>query len=144
MAKKRFLQANLSAEYYCGYLDEIGSVTKRKYDALFVNICWYYCMNDFSFARALIDVLAPTGVIFVRETTEVFDTSPSKKRKLAYWLNRHFRWKVGHVMPPRGRIEAAFLRLGTHEVSADYRDPITDIVTVRARERNETPLAVGS
>jgi 2-polyprenyl-3-methyl-5-hydroxy-6-metoxy-1,4-benzoquinol methylase len=127
MARDRFDRAGFVAEYALGYLDDINAVTSGNFDGVFSNIAWNYCMNDFTFARALVNAVRPGGKIFIRETNETFERDKGVVRKALYALNRSLGLKIGHVHPPRGRVEQAFERAGC-ALEAIYPDPATDIV----------------
>jgi 2-polyprenyl-3-methyl-5-hydroxy-6-metoxy-1,4-benzoquinol methylase len=132
IAQSRFQHAGLEAEFVIGYMDHIARLGSGRFDAIFNNICWYYCMNDLAFARALLASVRPSGVILVCVHTEASAGASGALRKASYWLNRQLYIKVGHVLPPRGRVASAFRRLKNCDVEVDYSDPVVDIVAVRA------------
>jgi len=131
MIEARMRQEGLSARYALGYMDSINRITAGNFDALFSNVAWNYCMNDWSFARQLLRAMRPGGVIMIRDTNETYVPHTSVYSKAVYWLNAAAGWKIGHPPTPRGRIAAAFRRAGNCEVTVDYSDPTVDIVTVR-------------
>ncbi|HKS58451.1 MAG TPA: class I SAM-dependent methyltransferase [Steroidobacteraceae bacterium] len=135
MIAERMRQEGLSAHYALGYMDDINRTTAGNFDALFSNVAWNYCMNDWSFARQLLRATRPGGVIVIRETNQAYVPRTTLYSKAVYWLNQNVGWKIGHPRPPRGRIEAAFRRAGPCEVTVDYGDPLVDIVTVRRADR---------
>lgn len=135
IAKSKMQSAGLEAEFIAGYMDHIDRLATRKFDAIFSNVCWYYCMNDLAFARTLVEALTPGGVIMIRVQTAESLRAQSAMRKVGYWLNRHLYWKVGHVFPPRGRVASAFQRLKTCNVDVDYGDPVMDVVSVRTNRQ---------
>jgi 2-polyprenyl-3-methyl-5-hydroxy-6-metoxy-1,4-benzoquinol methylase len=131
MIEERMRQEGLSAHYALGYMDSINRITAGNFDALFSNVAWNYCMNDWSFARRLLQAMRPGGVIVIRETNETYVPRTGLYTRAVYWLNDTIGWKIGHPRPPRGRIAEAFRRAGQCEVTVDYSEPTVDIVTVR-------------
>jgi 2-polyprenyl-3-methyl-5-hydroxy-6-metoxy-1,4-benzoquinol methylase len=135
MIETRMQREGLSARYALGYMDSINRITDGNFDALFSNVAWNYCMNDWSFARQLLRAVRPGGVIAIRETNETYLPRQDSFRKAVYWLNDSLGWKIGHPLPPRGRIADAFRRAGPCDVSVDYSDTTVDLVTVRRANR---------
>ena len=107
MARSRFAAAGLPATFVLSYLDDICRNTSGQFDAIFNNICWYYCVSDFSFARAVVRALSPDGVAFIRTNTSAFGAGKSGRAVLEV-LYRRFGLKVGHPYPPPGRLLRAF------------------------------------
>jgi 2-polyprenyl-3-methyl-5-hydroxy-6-metoxy-1,4-benzoquinol methylase len=130
LAERRIRETGTVATFALGYMDSINAITPGEFDGVFSNVAWYYCMNDWSFARELLRATRPGGVIMIRQTNEMGDSHPPPKRKLVYWLNAATGIKVGHPYPPRGRIAAAFERAGARTVFVDYSDQNVDVVTV--------------
>lgn len=135
MIEASMQREGLKAHYALGYMDRINRITAGNFDALFSNVAWNYCMNDWSFARSLLRAVRPGGVIMIRETNESYVPPTRAYRRAVYWLNGHFGWKIGHPLPPRGRIAAAFERAGPCDVTVDYSEPTVDIVIVRRAGR---------
>ncbi len=134
IAAERFSGAALEARFVVGYMDHIDRLGGEKFDAIFNNACWYYCMNDLAFARAMLQALKPGGVILVRVQTSPSPGTPWYRRVM-YWLNRTLFWKVGHVLPPPGRVAHAFRRLGGCEVETAHSNS-TDVVSVRKQAQS--------
>lgn len=134
MAEGRLQQDGLSAKFISGYIDHINRLTPGSFDAVFSNVAWCYCMNDFSFARELLRAVKPGGVVFTRQTNETWDKNPTFNRRIAYLLNRIVGLKIGHTHPPVGRIARAFERLGNCKIRSE---PVVDAaeVVIVTRER---------
>lgn len=111
MATDLLASEGFKAKCIIGYIDHINKLTTGNFDAVFSNVAWCYCMNDFTFARALLRAVHPGGIVFTRQTNETWDKEPTLARRFAYFCNRHFGIKIGHTHPPKGRIESAFRRL---------------------------------
>lgn len=131
MVDRRMQSAGLRANLVLGYMDHVTRLTSGGFDGAFSNVSWYYCMNDLSFARKVLAALKPGGVALIRTTIEAFDHRHSRVRDLVYWLNGKIYLKVGHPLPPRGRVAFAFRRLGGCEVDVDYTNPESDLVLAR-------------
>ena len=131
MAEQSISAAGLRANYVTGYIDDINQVTGGSFDAVFSNVAWCYCMNDFTFARELLRAVKPGGVVFTRQTNETWDATPSFTRRAAYLSNRVLGIKIGHTHPPPGRIADAFCKLEGCTVTSE---PVIDSAeTVIAR-----------
>jgi 2-polyprenyl-3-methyl-5-hydroxy-6-metoxy-1,4-benzoquinol methylase len=130
IAKLRIDAEGLEASYALGYIDNIGEITGGGFDAVFSNVAWCYCMNDYTFARKLLAATRSGGTIFIRQVNEDFQSNLGLFRKLTYFSNRVFGVKVGHTFPPRGRIAAAFNRAGGCEVVCFTDEMHTDVVIV--------------
>ena len=128
---KRFESVGLPVTMIPGYMDDLPRLTDGKFFGVFCHVSWYYCMNDFLFASRILESLCVGGVAFIRSNTEGFETNRSWKRELIYWLNNRFALKVGHPHPARGRITAAFSRVGGCDVAVDYSEPDVDVVIAR-------------
>ncbi len=111
MAESLLASEGLKGKFVTGYIDHINRHTGGGFDAVFSNVAWCYCMNDFDFARELLRAVKPSGVVFTRQTNETWDQTPSLKRRFAYFTNRALGMKIGHTHPPVGRIANAFKKL---------------------------------
>jgi 2-polyprenyl-3-methyl-5-hydroxy-6-metoxy-1,4-benzoquinol methylase len=131
MAERAMSGAGFNAKYVTGYIDAINEVARGPYDAVFSNVAWCYCMNDFSFARELLRAVKPGGIVFTRQTNEEWDTRRSLTRRITYTSNRVFGIKIGHTHPPVGRISKAFQRLGNCSVSTEPVIDHAEIVVAR-------------
>lgn len=131
IARSRMEAEGLKAGYALGYIDDIGEITRGGFDAVFSNVAWCYCMNDYAFARKLLAVTRDGGTIFIRQVNEDFQTGLGLVRRLTYLSNRAIGVKVGHTFPPRGRIAEAFRRAGARQVTSSTDDQHTDVVVVK-------------
>ncbi len=131
MVEGRMQSAGLKANLVLGYMDHVTRLTAGGFDAAFSSVSWSYCMNDLRFAKKILGALKPGGVALVITNTEAFAQKRSRVRNLVYWINRRLYLKLGHPLPPRGRVAFAFERLGGCEVDADYSDPVNDLVLTR-------------
>lgn len=131
MTEQRMQAAGLKANIVLGYMDHVTRLTSGGFDGAFSHVSWYYCMNDLSFAKRILAALKPGGVALIRTSIEPADQRRSRVRDLVYWLNRRLCLKVGHPLPPRGRVAFAFHRLGGCDVDVDYSNPVADLVLTR-------------
>jgi 2-polyprenyl-3-methyl-5-hydroxy-6-metoxy-1,4-benzoquinol methylase len=111
MAEGLLATEGFTGKFVAGYIDHINRLTAGSFDAVFSNVAWCYCMNDYDFARELLRAVKPGGVVYTRQTNETWDKTPSMKRRMAYLSNRVLGMKIGHTHPPIGRIAHAFRRL---------------------------------
>jgi hypothetical protein len=135
MVEKRMQSGGLRANLLLGYMDDLTCLTSGGFDGVFSNVSWYYCMNDLRFAKRILAALKPGGVALVRTSIERPGEKRSRVRDLVYWLNRRLYFKVGHPLPPRGRVAFAFRRLGGCDVDVDYTNPGADLVLTRKAPR---------
>jgi 2-polyprenyl-3-methyl-5-hydroxy-6-metoxy-1,4-benzoquinol methylase len=131
IAEKKMRAAGLTPSCALGYMDSINEITAGNFDAIFSNVSWNYCMNDWTFARVLLRAVRPGGSILIRETTDTYFPKAGLYSHATYWLNGALGWKVGHPHPPHGRIAAAFARAGGCEIVTDYSERAVDIVAVK-------------
>jgi 2-polyprenyl-3-methyl-5-hydroxy-6-metoxy-1,4-benzoquinol methylase len=131
MVEEKMRAQGLTARCALGYMDSINRITAGNFDAIFSNVAWNYCMNDWAFARQLLRAVRPGGAILIRETTDTYFPISGLYSHAMYWLNGAVGWKIGHPHPPRGRIAAAFARLGGCEIVTDYSEQSVDIVAVK-------------
>jgi len=128
MARNAMQSSRLDAKFVLGYMDNINDLTSGGFDGIFSNVSWYYCFNDYEFAKRLLAALRVGGIVMVRETNEQFAMPHVGSRRLMYWLNRRFGLKVGHPHPPQGRIEASFRAAGAMVIETDYSERLVDVV----------------
>jgi hypothetical protein len=131
LVEERMRSAGLKANLILGYMDHVMRLTSGGFDGVFSNVSWYYCMNDLTFAKKILASLKPGGVALVRTSIEPCDKRNSWRRDLVYWLNRKLYLKVGHPLPPRGRVAFAFQRLGGCDVDVDHSNSVSDLVLAR-------------
>lgn len=133
MTEQKMRAEGLTPRCALGYMDSINEITPGNFDAIFSNVSWNYCMNDWAFARQLLRAVRPGGAIVIRETTDTYFPKEGLYSRSLYWLNGTLGWKIGHPHPPRGRIAAAFARVGGCEIVTDYSEQAVDIVAVKRR-----------
>jgi SAM-dependent methyltransferase len=128
MARSRIEDAGFRAQYVAGYMDWIDRLLGREVDAIFTNVSWRYCFDDFSFARHLLRALRVRGILFVRESNEGATVNGGGHPPLTCWLNRSVGLKLGHPRPPRGRIEKALRKAGGTIVEVLCTDGVVETV----------------
>lgn len=128
LARNRIEEAGFQAQYVAGYMDWIDRLLGREVDAIFTNVSWRYCFNDFSFARRLLAALRAQGILFVRESNEGATVDGGGHPPLIYWLNRNVGLKLGHPRPPLGRIEEALRNAGGTIIAALCTDGVVETV----------------
>lgn len=118
--------------YVLGYLEDAFTLTGGGFDAIFCNICWYYGVSDGRLARSVARSLAPGGTLFVRTHTNTRAGAEGRARLWRRVYDR-FGYKVGHLLPPPGRVAAACRSAGLEVIEA--RDEADGIELTIARRR---------
>jgi 2-polyprenyl-3-methyl-5-hydroxy-6-metoxy-1,4-benzoquinol methylase len=110
-----------------GYLDEAPRLLNQRFDLVFNRICWNYGYSDKSFAAVVYAMVRPGGFAYVDTTHSGFkrDELPTLAR-LRTWLNDHTGIKIGHPMPPHGRLARLFLAFAVKRMTIDYRTTTND------------------
>lgn len=107
-------------DYSLGYLEEASRLMDHPFDLVFNRICWIYCANDFEFAKLIHDLIRPGGWGYVNSDYWLEKMDPLTKFRLA--VNAHTGIKLGHIIPPQGRLEKYFRGFGL-EVEVDDTQP---------------------
>jgi SAM-dependent methyltransferase len=136
IARKRSEDAHVHVEFAIGYLEEAVRLG-RAFDLVFINLCWYYCMNDRRFARIVYSLVNAGGAGYIASP---WDTGAklSITRRLLAGLNDRLGIKIGHPFAGHRRITDLFNRFPLDELHADYRTPGHDIVLF-IKQRDELP-----
>jgi SAM-dependent methyltransferase len=127
IARHRLQSAGVSARFSVGYLEGARCFVERPFDLVFCRVCWYYARSDRSFAQLIYSLVKPGGMGYVECNTPAF-SNPEGLRRIQYWLNEHLWWKVGHPMPPHGRIERLLRKYPMEQITTDYSSETTDVV----------------
>lgn len=127
IARKRAAAAGVTLRFSLGYLEDAWRFHEQPFELVFCRVCWYYARSDRAFSRQLYSLIKPGGVGYVECNTPAF-SQPTGWRKLQYWLNQYLWFKVGHPMPPHGRIARLLRRQGVTDMTLDYSSPLRDIV----------------
>ena len=115
IAKNKAQSENIALNFSLGYLEE----AQGKFDMIFNRICWYYCINDYQFAKRIYNLVKKNGYGFIVVNNEKFlkeelakETGLKKELiKLSYWLNENFNIKLTHVHPSHQKLSRIFARL---------------------------------
>ncbi len=127
IARNRAEAARVVIDFSLGYLEDAKRFSNQPFDLVFNRVCWYYARGDRHFSRLVYSLVKPGGVAYVECNTPEF-SHPEGWRKVQYWLNEHLWIKVGHPVPPHGRIAELFRRMAVSKLTTDYSSPIRDIV----------------
>ena len=110
-------------------MDEAPKLYREPFDLVFNRICWYYGFSDYGFANVIFALIKPGGVGYVHTAnSELRDSNWSRQVGARTWLNDRFAIKIGHPLPPHGRIEKAFMRKPIAKMVTDYTSPTHDRV----------------
>ena len=126
IAQKRAQEAGVEVEFALGYLEE-AVLLRRSFDLVFINLCWYYCMNDRQFARIVYELVKPGGAGYIASPWDTGGHVSASRRFLA-GLNDRLGIKIGHPFAGHRRIASLFNRFPLDELYVDYRTPGHDIV----------------
>lgn len=118
-----------------GYLEDAIALGEGRFDLVFNRICWNYSRSDSAFAELLWRLIRPGGIGYVDTTNATFQyaAQPASAR-LRTWLSARTGLKVGHPLPPRGRVAQLLLRLPIERALIDYSQPTNDRVLFRKSE----------
>jgi SAM-dependent methyltransferase len=114
-------------DFSLGYLEEAKKFGKESFDVVFCRVCWYYCRSDRAFARLIYSLLKPGGVGYVECNTPAF-ANLKGWGKLQSWLNEWGWWKIGHPLPPHGRIAKLVQKYPLERLALDYSSKLVDAV----------------
>lgn len=127
ITRERAAAAGVVINFSLGYLEDARRFQMQPFDLLFCRVCWYYARGDRSFARLVDSLVKPSGVGYVESNTPAF-SRPRGWRRLQYALNHYLWLKIGHPMPPHGRIAALLQRSNITRMTLDYSSPLRDVV----------------
>jgi SAM-dependent methyltransferase len=127
IARERAAAAEVTLQYSLGYLENAARFAAQPFDLVFCRVCWYYGRSDRAFARLIYSLVKRGGVGYVECNTPAF-SRPRGWRTVQYALNNHLWLKIGHPMPPHGRIARLLHQLDVTQMTVDYRSPLRDIV----------------
>lgn len=114
IARARISAEGLSVEFSLGYLEEASRFLDLPFDLVFNRICWRYCLADGAFADLVYGLVAPGGAGYVDSphADEVLRHGWTDAG-IRYRLNAILGIKIGHPLPPPGRITSLLRRNGT-------------------------------
>jgi len=127
IAEARAAAQETNVHFSLGYLEHAAQFSTFPFDLVFCRVCWYYGRSDRRLARIFYSLLKPGGTGYIECNTPAF-SNPRGLRKIQFWLNGSLGWKIGHPMPPRGRIANLIQRYPIASLHLDYSSPERDIV----------------
>jgi SAM-dependent methyltransferase len=104
-----------------GYMEEASKFVGHPFDLVFNRICWMYCVNDFEFAKLIHDLIRPGGWGYVNSDYWIENMAASLRFR--YAINAHTGIKIGHIIPPPGRLEKYFRGFGDLDVEVVVNPP---------------------
>lgn len=130
VAETKANNANVHIEFSIGYMDAADKLHREPFDLVFSRVCWNYSFSDGSFADVFFNLIKPGGVGYVDAMNSgAGDPNASWSVQIRTWLNQQFAIKVGHPMPPHGRIAKLFMKKPISKILVDYSSPLNDRVT---------------
>jgi 2-polyprenyl-3-methyl-5-hydroxy-6-metoxy-1,4-benzoquinol methylase len=110
-----------------GYLDDAPRMLSERFDFVFNRICWNYGFGDKSFAAVVYAMARPGGFAYVDTTHSTYKLDQlSRAARVRTWLNARTGIKIGHPMPPHGRLARLFMCHQMARLTIDYRSPWND------------------
>jgi 2-polyprenyl-3-methyl-5-hydroxy-6-metoxy-1,4-benzoquinol methylase len=128
VARQHAALHGVSLDFSLGYLEEARKFGRNSFDLMFFRVCWYYCRSDRSFGRLVYSLIKPGGIGYIECNTPAF-SRPEGFRRLQQWLNTYFWWKIGHPLPPHGRIAKLVQKRPVMYMELDYSSAASDVVT---------------
>ncbi len=128
MAQRRAEADQTTLDFSLGYLEEAAKFGNNSFDLVFCRVCWYYSRSDRSFSRLVYSLIKPGGIGYIKCNTPA-SSNPKGFRRLQHWLNAYFWWKIGHPMPPHGRIAKLIHKYPLAHMELDYSSAEFDIIT---------------
>jgi len=130
IAREAAAAAGVTMEFSVGHLEDSKRFADVPFDLVFCRVCWCYSTDDRRFAKLVYSLIKPGGAAYIESNTPAF-ARPSGLRKAQHALNSLFRVKIGHPLPPRGRIARLLQRCPFDYMELDYSSPLTDKVFLR-------------
>lgn len=128
IAREKACENNVQINFNLGYFEDICYSPSCSYDFVFSHVCWYYCMDDGWFAKMIFRLIQPNGYTYIMTPTAESYQPRSFLRKLQYYLNTRYGIKIGHPLPPSGRIKTLFLKCPIRLVGDNNQCGETDIL----------------
>jgi SAM-dependent methyltransferase len=129
VARSRAESHGTDLDFSLGYLEEADRYLEEPFDFVFNRICWYYCANDSRFARLVRGLIRPGGWGYIDNYIHHAPGGLSAR----YWFNARTGIKIGHPVPPPGRLERLFAALGDLEVEVIQRSDRSERLLLRRR-----------
>jgi 2-polyprenyl-3-methyl-5-hydroxy-6-metoxy-1,4-benzoquinol methylase len=127
IARARFTAAGVEVECSLGYLESAKKFGPESFDVVFSRVSWMYCRSDRHFAQLLYSLVKSGGLGYVECDTPA-RSKAAGLRKLQHALNKYFWWKLGHPVPPAGRIARLIQAYSLRALQLDYSSPLQDKV----------------
>jgi SAM-dependent methyltransferase len=128
IARQHAALHGVSLDFSLGYLEEAKKFGPNSFDLIFCRVCWYYCRSDRSFGRLVYSLIKPGGIGYIECDTPAFSKRRGVRR-LQQWLNTCLWWKIGHPLPPHGRIAKLIQKRPVMHMELDYSSAASDVVT---------------
>ena len=117
VARDKAAACGADLDFRLGYLEEAAQYLDQPFDLVFNRICWYYCADDGEFAELVHGLIRPGGAAYI---DNFINRAPGGFNP-RYWLNAIAGLKIGHVVPPPGRVERLFLSFGDMDLEMIHR-----------------------
>jgi 2-polyprenyl-3-methyl-5-hydroxy-6-metoxy-1,4-benzoquinol methylase len=129
VARSRAAAHGAELDFSLGYLEEAARYLDDPFDFLFNRICWYYCADDFKFARLVRGLIRPGGWGYIDNFIHHVPSGLSAR----YWVNARMGIKIGHPVPPPGRVEKLLRAFGDLDLEVIQRSDRSERLFLKRR-----------
>ena len=93
---------------------------KKDFDLIFLRLVWRYSFDDQEFAQKILNKLIPGGYIYILTNNSNFKSEESSLfDKLKIFIYLKFDIKIGHPLPPAGKLKTLFKNSKIHYYNID-------------------------
>jgi 2-polyprenyl-3-methyl-5-hydroxy-6-metoxy-1,4-benzoquinol methylase len=125
-------EENVHIMFSLGYMEDAPEMLEIPFDLVFSRICWYYCRSDRAFSRTMFSLIKPGGIGYIDTTHSDWNRELlSGSMRIRTWLNDMLAFKIGHPLPPHGRLARLFGEMSIETLLADYSCPTNDRILFR-------------
>ena len=129
LAQRKASEQNVQIRFSIGYMEDAAKLHNERFDLVFNRICWYYGFTDYRFAQIVFDLVRPGGVGYVDTVhSGAPDPTASWSVSVRTWLNDRLGIKIGHPLPPHGRVARLFMKKPVAKMLVDYTSASNDRV----------------
>lgn len=129
IAERKASEQTVQITFAIGHMDDAAKLHREPFDLVFSRICWSYGFADHSFADVFFNLVKPGGVGYVdTEHSGARDPNSSWSVSARTWLNDRLAIKIGHPLPPHGRLAKLFMHKPVAKMLIDYTSSSNDRV----------------
>lgn len=125
ITRKFATKEGVSVKLSIGYLEDASTFIETPFDFVFNRICWNYCMDDSKFAHLVYSLVKPGGMGYIDCMLPDFKELHGR-HKLFHMLYYRFGYKIGHPMPPHGKVGQLLHSYPMQKMILDYTSVTND------------------